>query len=100
MSTNAMSKKAKLALFIIGLSASLYGASAFAGCRCGGTLISVGDSQYAVEQACGQPVNVHVVANGTLGSESYAYYKLTGETIEMHFIDGHVKSIGGNGNRN
>jgi hypothetical protein len=103
MKTNAMSKKAKLTLFIIGLSAFLYGASAFAGVRCGNELIQVGDPEYKVMQACGTPVDYHRVgggAQGGAGDEAYVYFKIGNETVKIHLIDGHVYTIGGDENRN
>ncbi len=55
MKTHAMSKTAKIYLFIIGLSAFLYGASAFAGIRCGNELILEGESIVKLVEVCGQP---------------------------------------------
>ncbi len=90
-----MNTKVKTYLFIIGLSAFLYGTHSFAGVRCGTQLIGVGDPEYVVNQACGAPINYHQVgsgANGT-GDEAYAYYKVGNNVVQVHFIDGHVYTI-------
>lgn len=89
-------------MFFVALVAFLYGASAFAGLRCGTSLIEVGDSQYIVEQACGTPANYHQVGSGHNGSgdEAFAIYKIDGQLVEIHYIDGHVYTIGGDENRN
>lgn len=101
MKTNAMSRISKILLFIIGLAAFLYGADGLARVRCGNQLISVGDPEFVVNQACGSPVSSHQVGGvGASGDELYAYYKVGNETIEIHFIDGHVYTIGGDENRN
>lgn len=82
---------------VIGLACSF---SSHAGLRCGNSLIEVGDAEYVVNQACGEPVNYHQVGAGRNGSgdEAYAYYKVGNETVEIHFIDGHVYTIGGDEN--
>ena len=75
---------------------------ASAGVRCGNSLIEVGDSEYAVTQACGEPIDNHPVSTpaGGKGDESYSYYKVGTSIVEIHFIDGHVYTIGGDENRN
>ncbi len=100
--TQCINKYAKILMFVMALMAFLHGASAFAGIRCQGQIISVGDPEYTVEQACGIPVSYHQVGAGRNGSgdEAYAYYKIDGQTVEIHYIDGHVYTIGGDENRN
>lgn len=98
-----MNIKSKLVLFIIGLMAFLYGASAFATLRCGTQLIMVGDPKFVVLQACGTPDAQEDINNGSaggFGNESYLYYKKDGRIVEIHIIDGKVYSIGGDANRN
>jgi hypothetical protein len=55
MKINALSKRCKMVLFIMGLAAFLYGASAFAGMRCGNELILEGGSVVNISRLCGQP---------------------------------------------
>lgn len=100
--TQYVNKYARVLMFIVALTAFLYGASAIAGVRCGTSLIEVGEAEYVVNQACGEPVNYHQVGSGRNGSgdEAYAYYKIGNETVEIHYIDGHVYTIGGDENRN
>lgn len=100
--TQYVNKYARILMFIVALAACLYGASAFAGIRCQGQIIGVGDPEYVVEQACGTPVDYHQVGNGhnSSGDEAYAIYKIDGQLVEIHYIDGHVYTIGGDENRN
>jgi hypothetical protein len=90
----------KVALFLIGLAAFLYGASALAmdndGLRCGNALIAIGDAQYLVIQECGQPIYSHHTGGGPQGGgdQEFMYWKVASNlTSEVQFIDGHVYSI-------
>lgn len=98
MKINEMSRLSKIVLFAIGLAAALYGGSAFAGMRCQGQIIEIGDPIYVVQKYCGEPVYTHTVGRQIRGDEGFAYYEKDGRTIELHFIDGHLYSIGGDEN--
>ncbi len=92
-----MNKANKLYLAAIALCAIIYGANVHAAIRCQGQLIGPGDSEYALVSACGEPVYKHQIGSGSHGEgdEAYWYYKIDGQTVEIHMIDGHVYSVDG-----
>lgn len=83
----------KMALVVLLLASTFSNAAV----RCQGQLIGVGDAEYALVKACGEPESRHVINNGGgggFGDEAYLYYKIDGQTVEIHMIDGHIHQIG------
>lgn len=87
----------KVGLFVVAMSATLYGCNALAmggSFRCGNNLVEVGDAQYTVQQACGDPIAQHTTNTGGRGDQEFWYYKVASNlTEEVQFIDGHVYEI-------
>ena len=88
-----------IAIFIL----AVFTGSSWADIRCKGQLVGAGASEYALLEACGEPIYKHTVNGGSTrggyGDESYWYYKIDNTTVEVHLIDGHVYTIGGDINR-
>lgn len=87
-------------LFIVALVSIMYGCSTAmamgGGFRCGNSLVAVGDAQYTVIQACGEPIYTHRTGGGPNGGgdQELYYWKVTSNlTEEVVFIDGHVYEI-------
>lgn len=73
----------------------------FAGLRCGGALIEVGDNAYTVFKACGEPAYKTVISTpGGKGANEIDYYTIDGQDHSLHMIDGVVYSIDGDENIN